>query len=95
VQFVFDIQSSIVLVASLALFAIKAWAFVDSVSHKPEVFEAAGKQTKTMWMVLLGVALAAQMLLWHPINLINLIGTVAAIVYLVDVRPAVRSMTRR
>jgi hypothetical protein len=95
VQFVFDIQNSVLLVATLALFAIEAWAFVDAVSHKPEVFEAAGKQTKTMWLVILGIALAAHMLIWHPIHLLNLIGAVASIVYLVDVRPALRSMTRR
>jgi hypothetical protein len=95
VQLVFDIQNSVILVATLALFAIEAWAFVDAVSHKPEVFEAAGKQTKTMWLVILGIALAAHMLIWHPIHLLNLIGAVASIVYLVDVRPALRSMTTR
>jgi hypothetical protein len=95
VPLVFEIQNSILLVATLALFAIEAWAFVDAISHRPEAFEAAGKQTKTMWLVLLGVALAAHMLIWHPIHLLNMIGAIASIVYLVDVRPAVRSMTRR
>ncbi|HSJ22178.1 MAG TPA: DUF2516 family protein [Nocardioidaceae bacterium] len=90
-----DITSLILLAGALVLFALEAWAFVDAVSHKPEVFEAAGKQTKTMWLVLLGIALAAHMLIWHPIHLLNLIGAVASIVYLVDVRPALRSMTRR
>lgn len=90
-----DITSLILLAGALVLFALEAWAFVDAISHKPEVFEAAGKQTKTMWLVLLGVALAAHMLIWHPIHLLNLVGAVASIVYLVDVRPALRSMTRR
>jgi hypothetical protein len=35
------------------------------------------------------------MLIWHPIHLLNMIGAVASIVYLVDVRPAIRSLTRR
>jgi hypothetical protein len=95
VPLVTDITSLILLAGALVLFALEAWAFVDAVSHKPEVFEAAGKQTKTMWLVLLGIALAAHMLIWHPIHLINLVGAVASIVYLVDVRPALRSMTRR
>jgi hypothetical protein len=95
VPLVTDITSLILLAGALVLFALEAWAFVDAVSHKPEVFEAAGKQTKTMWLVILGIALAAHMLIWHPIHLINLVGAVASIVYLVDVRPAVRSMTRR
>lgn len=92
---VFDIQNAILLVATLALFAIEAWAFVDAVSHRSEEFIAASKQTKPMWLVILGVALAAHMLIWHPIHLLNIIGAVASIVYLVDVRPALRSLTRR
>jgi hypothetical protein len=95
VPLVTDITSLILLAGALVLFALEAWAFVDAISHRPEVFEAAGKQTKTMWLVLLGIALAAHMLIWHPIHLLNLIGAVASIVYLVDVRPALRSMTRR
>jgi hypothetical protein len=95
VPLVTDITSLILLAGALVLFALEAWAFVDAISHRPEVFEAAGKQTKTMWLVLLGIALAAHMLIWHPIHLLNLIGAVASIVYLFDVRPALRSMTRR
>lgn len=92
---VFDIQNAILLVATLALFALEAWAFVDAVSHRGEEFVAAGKQTKIMWLLILGVALAAHMLIWHPIHLLNIIGAVASIVYLVDVRPALRSLTHR
>jgi hypothetical protein len=95
VPLVTDITSLILLAGAFVLFALEAWAFVDAISHRPEVFEAAGKQTKTMWLVILGIALAAHMLIWHPIHLLNLVGAVASIVYLVDVRPALRSMTRR
>lgn len=90
-----SIQSSILLLATLLLFALQAWALVDAITHRPEVYEAAGKQTKTMWLVILGVTTAAHMIFWDPINLLNLVGAVAAIVYLVDVRPALRSLTRR
>lgn len=89
------VQESVLTIAALALFAIEAWAFIDALARRPQEFEAAGKQTKTMWLVILGVALAAHMIFWHPIHLLNLIGAVAAIVYLVDVRPAIRSLTRR
>ncbi|GAB2736882.1 DUF2516 family protein [Nocardioides pakistanensis] len=92
---VYDIQNSIILVAALALFAVEAWAFIDALAHRPEEFEAAGKQTKKMWVVILAIALVAHMLIWHPIHLLNMVGAVASIVYLVDVRPALRSLTRR
>jgi len=40
------------------------------------------------------VSLAAHMLIWSPISLLNIVGTVAALVYMVDARPALRSLTR-
>lgn len=92
---VFDIQNLILSIGTLLMFGAKAWALVDAVSHKAEVFVAAEKMTKQAWVVILGVALAANMLIWHPINLINIIGTIAALVYLVDARPALRSFSPR
>lgn len=92
---VFAFQNSITLVASLALFVVKAWMFLDSLSHRAESFVAADKMTKPAWCIILGVSLAAHMFFWQPISLLNLIGTVAALVYLVDVRPTIRSLTRR
>ena len=89
------VQSGVLLAATLVLFAFQGWAFVDAVSHKAEVYVAAEKQTKTMWLVILGVTLVAHMLIWHPIHLLNIIGAVASIVYLVDVRPTLRSYSRR
>lgn len=83
------------LVASLAMFAVQAFAFIDAVSHKPEAYVAADKLTKPAWLIILGIALAAHMLIWSPMSFLNLIGTVAAIVYLVDVRPALRTVTGR
>lgn len=93
--FVFDIQNSIILVATLGLFALQAWAFIDALTHSEQEFHAADKQSKKFWLIILGVALAAHMLIWHPIHLLNLVGAVAALVYLVDVRPALRSLMRR
>ena len=83
------------MLATLLLFAVQAWAFVDALSHRAEAFVAADKQTKQMWLIILGVALVAHMLIWSPFSFLNLIGAVAAIVYLVDTRPALRSLTRR
>jgi hypothetical protein len=35
------------------------------------------------------------MLIWSPVSFLNLIGAVAAIVYVVDVRPALKMVTGR
>lgn len=91
---VFTVQSGILTITTLAIFVIQAWALLDAISHRAEAFVAADKMTKKAWLVILGVALAAHMLIWSPISLLNIIGTVAALVYMVDARPALRSLTR-
>ena len=82
-------------VATLFIFALQAWALVDAVSHRPDAYLAADKMTKATWLIILGIALGAHMLIWSPLHFLNLIGAVAAIVYIVDVRPALRSVTGR
>jgi hypothetical protein len=92
---VFAIQGTLITIVTVVVFAIQAWAFVDAVSHSPQAYVAAGKLTKPAWLIILGIALAAHMLIWSPLSILNLVGTVAAIVYLVDARPVLRSLSRR
>jgi hypothetical protein len=91
----FQLQSTFMMLVTLVLFVVQTWAFIDAVSRRPEFFVAADKLTKPAWLLILGLGLAAHMLIWNPISLLNLLGTVAAIVYIVDARPAMRSLTRR
>jgi len=92
---VFQIQNAFLMVTTLVVFVVQAWAFIDAVSHRPEAFVAADKMTKPAWLIILGIALVAHMLIWSPVSFLNLIGAVAAIVYIVDARPALRSVTGR
>ena len=91
----FSIQSGFLSLLTLVLFVVQAWAFIDAITRRPEAYVAADKQTKPTWLIILGVALAAHMLIWNPISFLNLIGTVAAIVYIVDARPALRAVSGR
>ena len=91
----FSIQSGFLSLLTLVLFVVQAWAFIDALTRRPEAYVAADKQTKPTWLIILGVALAAHMLIWNPISFLNLIGTVAAIVYIVDARPALRAVSGR
>ncbi len=71
----------------------KAFALVDALTRPAEAFPAAGKMTKVAWCAILGVALAAGLLLrGSVIGLFSIAGLIAAILYLVDVRPAVREV---
>ena len=91
---VFAVQTAVMTIVTLGLFALQAWAFIDAVARRPDAFVAADKLTKPAWMIILGVALLVHMLIWSPFSLFNLAGAVAAIVYLVDTRPAIQSLTR-
>jgi len=91
----FAIQSTFMTLLTLALFALQAWAFVDALTRRKEVFVAADKLTKPAWLIILGIALVAHMLMWNPVGILNLAGAVAAIVYMVDARPAMQGLTRR
>lgn len=82
------------LVLVLALLATKIFAFVSAVTYSGEAYRAAGKATKPAWAIGLGVGLALHLLV-SPINIISLVFTVAALVFLADVRPALSSLRRR
>ena len=92
---VFAVQSTLSLILSVALFGLQAWAFADAAFRRPDAFLAADKLTKPAWMIILGIALVAHLLIWSPVSFLNLIGAVAAIIYIVDARPAMQALTRR
>jgi hypothetical protein len=84
-------QSLVLQALGLLSLGIQVYALVDVLRAKPGGFVAAGKQTKRIWVAILGVSVALGFVSINaPLNIFNLIAVVAAAVYLVDVRPAVR-----
>ena len=82
-------------VLSIAALGVEVWAFVDAVRRPAAAFPAAGKQTKPLWLVILGVATVIG--LWSStlggpnlVSLFPIIAFVAAAIYLTDVRPKVK-----
>ena len=82
-------------VLSVAALGAEVWAFVDAVRSPAPAFPAAGKQTKPLWLVILGVA--AVIGLWSAtlggpnlVSLFPIVAFVAAAIYLTDVRPKVK-----
>ena len=93
---VFNLESGFMLIVELVLLAVKVFVFVNSLLWSSESYAAAGKLTKPAWTIILGLGLAVQVLMpGGPIGLLNLVFTIAAFVYLADVRPALASLTRR
>jgi len=81
-------------VLMLAAFVVEGWAFIDALRRPAAAFPAAGKQTKPIWLIILGVATVIGLgSLAYSVQLVSLfpiIAFVAAAIYLADVRPKVK-----
>lgn len=89
----FGVSSALLLGLGLLALGIQLWALIDAITRPGPAYPAAGKLTKPIWVAILAVGLLLGG--GDVMGLFGLLGIVAAIVYLVDVRPTLRSLTRR
>jgi len=90
---VFGLENSVMGFVYVILLAVKLFAFIDAATRRTDAYTAADKLTKPAWLLILGLSVACDFLLGSL--LLRIAGTVAAFVYLLDVRPALASVTRR
>ncbi|AUS79056.1 DUF2516 domain-containing protein [Actinoalloteichus sp. AHMU CJ021] len=86
----------ILLAIKLAGIPVGAFAFLHAVTQRADAFVAADKLSKNAWMGITGGATLV-LLLFHPIGLGTMFwiaGLVAALVYIVDVRPRITDVQR-
>jgi len=80
----------------LGAFVIEIWAFGDALRRPSEGFKAAGKQTKPIWLIILGVAfvigIAGAVGYLSLVSIFPIVAFVAAAIYLADVRPKLKSV---
>jgi Protein of unknown function (DUF2516) len=84
----------IALLIWVGLLGVKIFALVDSLRYSNNQYVSAGKRSRTLWLVLTGLSLAFH-LVSGVTDLVSIAGTVASIVYLVDVRPALQQVSGR
>lgn len=80
-------------VLSIATLVLAAWALVDALVRPAAGYVAAGKLTKPAWGAILALSVVV-LLLMGPMSFLGLPAVIAAVVYLVDVRPTVRGLSR-
>jgi hypothetical protein len=86
-------QDLVFFVLYWGVLALTVWAFIDALVRPATGFVAAGKLTKPGWAAITG--LAALIIFWQgPMSFLGLPAVIAAVVYLVDVRPAVKGLRR-
>ena len=82
-----EIENGLLIVLSVALFAAKGFALVDCVARPSAKFTYIETLPKQTWLIILVLALLAHLVDgFNPLGLLSLIGTVAAFVYLAQVR---------
>ncbi len=77
----------------LVLLAVAAWAFFDAVVRPAPGYVAAGKLTKPAWAAITALSTLVLFMV-GPMSFLGLPAVIATVVYLVDVRPAVRGVQR-
>jgi hypothetical protein len=77
-------------IISLAVVVGQIVVLVDAALRREDAYRAAGKLTKPGWLIILTVAIAANLLLGL---LFTIVGVVVAMVYWVDVRPALKEVS--
>jgi hypothetical protein len=75
-----------------AALALGAWALIDCVTRPTGAFPAASKLTKPAWLAITAVGTFV-LFRFDVLGFLGIIAIVAVIVYLVDVRPAVREVS--
>jgi len=78
---------------AVGAFVVEAWAFIDAITRPTQAYTAAGKQTKPIWLIILGVAVAIGLYAaayGGAIGFLSVAAFVAASIYLVAVRPKVK-----
>lgn len=74
-----------------AIFLLLIWSLIHVARTRPDAFIATGKQNKRFWTLILGIPLVLSTL---GVGFLQLVGLIAALVYLLDVRPAIDEILR-
>jgi hypothetical protein len=83
---VLELQSWLAFALSVVLFGVKVFALVDCIARDKNAFARADTLAKGGWMIILAIAVLVHVWDWSPLGLLNLAGTLAALVYLAQLR---------
>ena len=89
-----SLSDLVLLVIGLAQLAGLLFGLTHAIRVRGDAFAATGKQSKVFWVSLLAVSLVLRLTISSPLDLFGVIASIAAIVYIVDVRPAINDILR-
>jgi hypothetical protein len=83
--------STLVWLLYLIMLVLAVVALFLAATAREDAYRAADKQTKSFWLIILGITVAVN--LFVPMLFLQLAGAVASIVFMVDVRPALKAVS--
>ncbi|MFC8274659.1 DUF2516 family protein [Streptomyces sp. NPDC057271] len=81
----------LLLVTDLVFLGFAVVSFVFAAMAREDAYRAADKQTKKFWLIILGLNLVLNLVL--GMLFLQIAGLIAAIVFMVDVRPAIKQVS--
>ncbi|MFD4946141.1 DUF2516 family protein [Streptomyces sp. NPDC058239] len=83
--------STLVWLLYMVMLVLAVVALFMAATAREDAYRAADKQKKSFWLIILGITVAVN--LFVPMLFLQLAGAVASIVFLVDVRPALKAVS--
>ncbi|MFG2627917.1 DUF2516 family protein [Streptomyces sp. NPDC048473] len=83
--------STLIWLLYMVMLVLAVVALFMAATAREDAYRAADKQKKSFWLIILGITVAVN--LFVPMLFLQLAGAVASIVFLVDVRPALRAVS--
>ncbi|MFI8189576.1 DUF2516 family protein [Streptomyces sp. NPDC085946] len=83
--------ASLMWLLHMALIVFSGFALIDAATRREDAYRAADKKTKPFWLLILGLVFVVN-LIFPILSFLPIIGLIATIVYMVDVRPALRGL---
>ncbi|MGW1107063.1 DUF2516 family protein [Streptomyces sp. NPDC002540] len=83
--------STLVWLLYMVMLVLAVVALFMAATAREDAYRAADKQKKSFWLIILGITVAVN--LFVPMLFLQIAGLVASIVFLVDVRPALKAVS--
>jgi uncharacterized protein DUF2516 len=91
--FYLDVQRYIVILLLIFSLVIQAVALIHCLTQRGDGFQAIGTLPKGAWAAILAVCIVLTLLVSGAIGIFSLIGSGAALIYLLDVRPGLKDLS--
>jgi hypothetical protein len=94
VDLVGSVQSFVLLILGIASLGLTGFSALDALRYPANLFPAVGRLSKGAWVgILIAAFLISIVFIFSALSLLNIVGVVAAAVYLADVRPKLKQVS--